>query len=80
MIWYAIFAIATALTALYEILHPVIVHERMSEGVVDSQKMIYFVFFAIVLLVAPVVFLSCIIPSMGERFRNSLAKGLFPKE
>jgi hypothetical protein len=80
MIWYAIFALATALTAIYEILYPVMLHERMSEGTVESQKMIYFVFFCIVLLVAPVVFLSCIIPSMGERFRNSLAKGLFPKE
>ena len=80
MIWYAIFAIATAITALLEILGPVILHERMSEGVVESEKMLYTVFFLIVLLVAPVVFLSCIIPSMGERFRNSLAKGLFPKE
>ena len=80
MIWYAIFAIATAITALLEILGPVILHERMSEGVVESEKMLYTVFFLIVLLVAPVVFLSCIIPSMGERFRNSLAKGLFPKD
>ncbi len=80
MIWYAIFALATALTALYEILGPVMLHERMSEGIVDNARMIYLAFFLIVLLVAPVVFLSCIIPSMGERFRNSLAKGLFPKE
>ena len=80
MIWYAIFAIATALTAIYEILYPVILHERMSEGVVDNARMIYLAFFLIVILVAPVVFFSCIIPSMGERFRNSLAKGLFPKE
>ncbi len=80
MIWYAIFAIATALTALYEILHPVILHERMSEGIVENENKLYFVFFCIVLLVAPIVFLSCIIPSMGERFRNSLTKGLFPKE
>ena len=80
MIWYAIFAIATAITAILEILGPVILHERMSEGTVESEKTLYTAFFLIVLLVAPLVFFSCVIPSMGERFRNSLAKGLFPKE
>ena len=80
MIWYAIFALATGLTAMYEILYPVILHERMSEGVVENERMLYLVFFCIVIMIAPVVFLSCIIPSMGERFRNSLTLGLFPKD
>lgn len=68
---YAIFAIATALVSLYELVWPVIAHRD-----IEYKKLYLLVFFMLDLLVAPLVFLSCIIPSWGERFRDGLGKEL----
>lgn len=75
--FYSIFAVATGIAALYELLVP-IVQQRLLEGFeVRNMYMTYFVFFVIVTIVAPLVFFSCVIPSMGDTFRKSLYKGLF---
>lgn len=73
---YAIFAVATSITSLYELVAPV-VGKRKSEGKESSSTLIYLIFFFMNILVAPLVFLSCIVPSFGERFRSSLYKGLY---
>lgn len=74
---YAIFAIATSLTALYELVIPVI-NKRKAEGM-DTMPipLLYIIFFCINVLIAPIVFLSCIIPEWGIRFRESLYDGLY---
>jgi hypothetical protein len=41
---------------------------------------VYITFFSLSFLIAPLIFLNCIIPSMGDRFRNSLYNGLFESE
>jgi hypothetical protein len=46
---------------------------------IDNKFLLISTFFVINVLIAPLVFLSCIIPSMGERFREALDVGLFPK-
>ncbi len=77
---YALFAITTSLTAIYELLNPVI-NRRLSElYTVENKFLIYFVFFLLSLIIAPLIFVSCIVPSIGNTFRESLYEGLFPIE
>ena len=77
---YFVFALATGLTALYEIMQPVVAI-RTAEGFhIENKYIMYFVFLILTIILAPAVFFSCIIPSMGEVFRNALYKGLFLKE
>lgn len=74
---YALFALTTAIVSLLELLGPVINFRIKNKKPVEHVYLTYFVFFCISLLIAPLVFLSCIVPSMGERFRETLEKGLF---
>ena len=74
---YTLFAITTAIVSLLELLGPVISFRVKNSKPVEHVYLTYFVFFCIALLIAPLVFLSCIVPSMGERFRDTLEKGLF---
>lgn len=76
IIFYLLFALTTAFTAVYEILYPVM-QLRKQEFEVENQTVTYVTFFLLTFLIAPLIFLSCVIPSMGERFRNSLYDGLF---
>lgn len=77
---YMLFALTTAFAAVYEILMPVI-NRKLAEGAkVDGVVTTYIVFFFMAILIAPMLFFSCIIPSMGVRFRNALYDGLYPKE
>lgn len=77
---YCIFALTTAVTAAYELVNPVIRAERLKSGNVDNPYLIMLVMFLLNLLAAPLVFLSCIIPSWGIEFRESLGKAFFSKE
>ena len=80
LFFYALFAITTAFSAVYQILMPVIM-VRQSEGhVVENKFVVYLTYFLLTILMAPVVFFSCIVPSMCTRFQGALYKGLFPKE
>lgn len=78
--WYLLFSLTTAVCAVWELLIPVMNTEKAEMGKIDAEAVIYLVFFVISFLLAPLVFLSCINPSMGDRFKNSLYNGLFPKE
>ena len=44
--------------------------------VVEYTWLTYIVFFCLAMLTAPLLFMSVIIPSFGERFKNTLAKSL----
>ncbi|NDB57392.1 hypothetical protein EB001_02905 [bacterium] len=78
--WYLLFSLTTAICAVWELLVPVMNTEKEEMGKIDAETLIYLVFFTMSIILAPLVFLSCIIPSMGDRFKNSLYNGLFPKE
>ena len=77
---YILFSLTTAITASIELLYPVILKQTKEIGMVESKLTIYTVFIVISTMFAPFIFFSCIIPSWGERFKNSLRKGLFPEE
>lgn len=80
LFFYVLFAVTTAFSAIYQILIPVSTF-RQSEGhTIEGKPIVYITFFLLTILVAPVVFFSCIIPSMCDRFQSALYKGLFPKE
>lgn len=76
---YCLFAATTAFASIYELLMPVINLENKNKPV-QYKFIMYPTFFTFSLLIAPFVFLSCIIPSMSDRFKDALHKGLFPKE
>ena len=78
--WYLLFSLTTAICAVLELLVPVMKTEKTESGKISAEKLIYIVFFTMSIILAPLVFFSCIIPSMGSRFRDSLYNGLFPKE
>jgi fucose permease len=77
---YCLFALTTSITAIYEILMPVLQTRRNDGFELENVFVVYVVFFILTTFVAPVIFLSCIIPSMGDRFKKSLYHGLFSEE
>ena len=76
-IFYMVFAVATGFTALYEIMIPVMQERQLDDPKLQNVGLLYFVFFCCAVLSAPVIFLSCIVPPWGERFRNTLARNIF---
>lgn len=77
---YMLFAVTTAATSIYELLLPIL-QARLREGYsIENKYLICFVFFIVNILVAPVIFLSCIVPDWGFRFREVISKGLFDQE
>lgn len=81
---YMLFAVATSLTSLYELVYPVMSKEAAElslEGKkVESVFIIYVTFLILNTLAAPLVFFSCVIPSWGDRFRATLQKALFKED
>lgn len=80
LLLYALFSITTSLAALYELMMPVISIQEQEKGKVEYKYLMYFTFILVSILIAPLIFLSCIIPSMGVRFRIAMREGLFPQE
>jgi hypothetical protein len=78
--WYLLFCITTGLAAFYELLMPVFYKEVEVSGKVENAFIISATFFVITVLIAPLVFISCISPKTGEVFRENLYQGLFPKQ
>jgi len=78
--WYLLFCLTTAICAVWELLVPVMSTEKEESGKIDAEWLIYLVFFVMSIILAPLIFLSCINPSMSDRFKESLYDGLFPEE
>ena len=78
---YCLFALTTAFTAHLELVSPVVAKELLEKGKLDNSKVIIFItFFLLNTLAAPLVFLSCVIPEWGIRFRETLQTALFKEE
>lgn len=75
---YAIFAMATAINSMFEIVHPVIKLESQIEKV-EAKGLLYMIAFCLALLAAPLVFLACVVPHIGDSFRKGFREGVFPK-
>lgn len=75
--WYCLFALTTAVVAVYELLYPVIRKRISVEGKVNDVFITYVTFFLLALLTAPAMLVSCLMPSAGEKFREVLYRELF---
>jgi len=72
---YILFTLATTIAALYELFIPVINSLSLTHSeiqVIQHKWITLATFTCITLVVAPMMLLPCIVPSMGERFRKSL--------
>ena len=74
---YCLFALTTAFTAMYELVNPVLRKQLKEKGKLEQYKTIQITIFILCLLIAPLVFLSCVVPEYGIRFRETLQKALF---
>lgn len=74
--YYIIFALATSIFALIDVFMPVL-REAQEFGVkntlTENPKLSYFVYLCISTLIAPMLVLPLLVPSMNARFRASLA-------
>ena len=74
---YLLFAVTTALCSLYELVMPVVQQRATEDKEGHPSYLLYPVIFIVNAIAAPLVFLSCIIPSYSNRFRLALYKGLY---
>lgn len=77
--FYLLCAVTTGLVAVYELFWPVlqslkITHPKLQ--VVQYYKISVVTFFLMSVLIAPLIIASCVVPSMGDRFRSALAVNL----
>lgn len=77
---YCLFAITTALTAMYELVIPVVSRRDKDPKPWQGKHIMYFTLFILCMLAAPLVILSCFIPSWGDRFRGTLYTALFEEQ
>ncbi|HEY9706379.1 MAG TPA: hypothetical protein V6C58_28340 [Allocoleopsis sp.] len=73
--WYLLFAVTTAAAAHYELVSPVF---NMLEMINDKHNLIQYrfiasiTFFLMNVVIAPIIFLPCVVPKMGVAFREGL--------
>lgn len=74
---YLIFALATSIFGLIDVFIPIL-QEARNFGVVnvltENPKLSYFVYFCLTALMAPIIVLPMLVPSMNARFRDSMTK------
>lgn len=79
LIVYAIFCLTTALMGNLFLLRPVLGEVNKNQPlnpVIAYSYITHAVFFLVSMLMAPMMFLSVIVPSFGDRFRFTLTESL----
>ena len=76
---YMLFAFTTAVASIYELIWPVL-KEGEAEGIEVNKFLYVLIFLCVNTLAAPIIFLSCIVPSFSLRFRFALKEELFKKD
>ena len=83
MEYYLIFAMTTSIFALIDVFIPVL-REAISKDVKNSltlnPKLSYVIYFIITAIIAPLIIMPMLVPSMNERFRTSLSKIIHEQE
>ncbi len=77
--WYLLFASATSITALYELLYPVMKTLKNREPdniVVKNIKWTYIVSFLFYFIAAPLIIFPTLNPKMGDWMRLALEESL----
>lgn len=76
---YLIFSATTSIAALILLMYPVLVSLKIEQPLnllVQYPALTYFTFFIMGILLAPILFLSTIIPNLNETFKNSLLESV----
>lgn len=74
--YYLIFALTTSIMALIDVFLPTLNQARrdgISNVLTENPKLSVLVYLVITAIIAPLILLPLLIPSMNTRFRNSLA-------
>lgn len=74
--YYAIFALATGIVVCIDHL-ALVISLRETTNKVDNKFLLYMVTYLISVMLAPLLFLSCIIPSLSAQAKLGLYQGLF---
>lgn len=81
--YYIIFALATSIFALIDIFYPAL-NAAKADGVVNSltenPKLSYLIYLCITTIVAPLVIFPLLVPSLNERFRESISKTIYAED
>lgn len=83
LLLYAIFAVATSVSFLYESVWPALKSAKLKgikNGFTAAPKLTMGVFFLINVLFAPFIIFTIIIPSISERFFEGIVKVLHEPE
>lgn len=71
-----LFCLTTAITAMYELYSPVVrdlaLLDSLCVEIRENRALAATVFFLISFSIAPLVLLACLVPSWGQRFRETL--------
>lgn len=78
LIYYAIFALATGIMVCIDHLAKVIALREISH-IVENKFLLYLFTLTVSTVAAPLVFFSCIIPSLSDKAKLGLYTGLFEK-
>ena len=78
LIYYTIFALTTGTMVCIDHLAKVIALREISH-IVENKFLLYLVTLTVSTVVAPLVFFSCIIPSLSDKAKLGLYTGLFGK-
>ena len=76
---YALFALTTAIAAMYELVFPVykeVAKEQPDTPLVEYKTITLSTFFVLCFMIAPLVFIPSIVPSRGQRFRSALKNSM----
>lgn len=79
MSMYLILALATAITAMYEIFVPVMTELQIlspDDNMVQYKYLTYFVFFVSAFILAPIFLILVIVPTFGESLRSGMVSGI----
>ncbi len=77
---YILFAITTALTAIIVSLRPAILRREAEGFAVFNKGTVYFAFFVVALIAAPLVFFSFTHPYLSLIFQKHVYDGLFKED
>ena len=75
--YYIIFALTTSIFALFDVFIPVLAEATeagVSNVLIQNPKLSCFVYFCLTTIIAPLVFLPILVPSMSVRFRESMLR------
>jgi uncharacterized membrane protein YdjX (TVP38/TMEM64 family) len=75
--YYIIFALTTSIFSLIDIFIPVLseaIADNIKNVLTENPKLSCFVYFCLIVITAPLVILPMIVPSMNDRYRDSIAK------